>query len=103
MLLWLMPTQSLTALELAEREIRQLRDTISAVRQEMEEMGANAKAKMQYVAAECRDEAVQLKATVQAMRDEIEKMRFEKQRAVQEAVTAANTEIDQLRTFLSPA
>lgn len=97
MLLLLMATPSFTTLELAEREIRQLMDTISAIRQKMEEMGADTTARVQQVAAEHRDEAVQLKAAVQAMRDELEQMRFEKQRAVQQAVAAASGEIEQLK------
>ena len=36
-----MPGPSSTSLDLAEREIRQLKDTISAMRQEMETMGAD--------------------------------------------------------------
>ena len=97
MLLMPMPTPSSTALDRAERDIRQLKDTISAMRQEMEAMGADAKARIQQVTAEYRDEAVQLKAAVQAMRDEMEQMRLEKQRAVQQAVAGASAEIEQLK------
>jgi predicted DNA-binding protein (UPF0251 family) len=97
MLLLMTPTPPPTTLELAEREIRQLMDTISATRQKMEEMGADTTAKVQQVAAEYRDEAVQLKAAVQAMRDELEQMRFEKQRDVQQAVAGASVEIEQLK------
>jgi predicted nucleic acid-binding Zn-ribbon protein len=97
MLLWLMPTPASTALDLAEREIRQLKDTISAMRQEMEAMTADSKAKVQQVAAEYRDETVQLKAAVQATRDQLEQMRQAHQRAVQQAVADANIEIGQLK------
>lgn len=97
MLLLLMPTPPSTALDLAERDIHQLKDTISAMRQEMEEMAAATKARVQQAAAEYRDEAVQLKAAVQAMRDEMEQMRFEKQRAVQQAVADASAENEQLK------
>jgi hypothetical protein len=92
-----MEAQSFTALDLAEREIRQLKDTIAAMRQEMEEMGADAKARVQQVAAEYRGEGELLKAAVQAMRDEMEQMRFDKQRAVQQAVADANAEIAELK------
>lgn len=90
-------TPSSTALDLAERDIRQLKDTISAMRLEMEQMGADTKVRVQQVAAEYRDEAVQLKAAVQAMRAEMEEMRFDKQRAVQQAVADATAEIEQLK------
>jgi chromosome segregation ATPase len=92
-----MAASSFTPLELADREIRQLKDTVAAMRQEMEEMGADAKARIQQVAADYHDEAAQLKATVQAVREEMEQMRYEKQRAVQQAVADASAEIEQLK------
>jgi chromosome segregation ATPase len=100
MLLLLMPSPSPTALDLAERDIRQLKDTISAMRREMEEMGAAANARVQQAATEHRDEALQLKAAVQAMRDEMEQMRFEKQRAVQQALADASAEMAQLKNTI---
>lgn len=84
----------------ADREIRQLKDTIAAMRQEMEAMGAAANARVQQVAAEGRDETVQLQAAVQAMRDELERMRFEKQRDVQQAVADAAAEVEQLQATI---
>ncbi len=85
------------AVDPVDREIRQLKDTISAMRQQMEEMAAAANARVQQAVADSRDETTQLKAAVQAMRDQLEQMRFEKQRDIQQAVADANAEIEQLK------
>ena len=92
-----MTTTSSAALDLAEREIRHLKDTIAAMRQKMEELGADSQIRVQQVTAEYHDEALQLKAAVQAMRDEMDQMRFEKQRDIQQAVADANGEIEALK------
>lgn len=98
-----MPTPSTPlpgAVDPADREIRDLKDTIAAMRQEMEEMSAAANARVQQTAAEYHGEIVQLKTTIQAMRDQLEQMRFEKQRDVQQAVADASAEIEQLRATI---
>jgi peptidoglycan hydrolase CwlO-like protein len=85
------------AVDAADREIRSLKDTISAMRQQIEEMSAAANARVQQAVAEYHGESVQLQAAVQAMRDQLEQMRFEKQRDVQQAVADASAEIEQLK------
>ncbi|MDA1022677.1 MAG: hypothetical protein O2817_04940 [Proteobacteria bacterium] len=80
----------------ADREIRHLKNTISALREEMEGMQYEAQDNIQRAVRDANDEAAQLKATATALRDELDNLSFEKDRAVQEAVAGGRDEIQQL-------
>ena len=81
----------------AHSEIRHLKNTIGALREELESTRYANEQDVQSAIAITNDEIVQLRATAQALRDELENLRFEKDKAVQEAVANANDEIVQLR------
>lgn len=84
-------------LRLAQQEIRHLKGTIAALRDELEGARYQKDQAVQEAVAASNNEIVQLRQTVAALRDELERVRYDKEKAVQEAVAAANSEIVQLR------
>ena len=84
-------------LHLAQTEIRHLRNTIGALREELEGLQFEKQQSVQRAVADAADEATQLKETAAALRDEMEGLQFEKNRAVQEAVANSTDEITQLK------
>ncbi len=86
---------------LARTENRQLKETIGALRDELERMRFEKEQGVQQAVAAANDEIVQLKATVTALRDGLERMRFEKEQGVQQAVADANDEIVQLKATVT--
>ena len=61
-------------LRLAQTENRHLKDTIAALRQELERLQIENDENLQKAASAANDEIGQLKATVIALRDEMKKM-----------------------------
>ena len=64
-------------LYLAQTENRHLKDTIAALRQELERLRIENDENLQKAASAANDETGQLKATVSALRDEMIKMEIE--------------------------
>ncbi len=78
-------------------EIAYLKDTIIAVRDQMEKMQFEKADVEQRAVARANDEIRQLRETAVALRDQMEKMQFEKADVERRAVARANDEIEQLR------
>ncbi|HIF61302.1 MAG TPA: hypothetical protein EYQ26_17770, partial [Rhodospirillales bacterium] len=74
------------ALQIAEGELRHLRETIEALRSELEQHSFNQETAVQKIAQNSADEIQQLKSTATNLRDELESMHFEKDSTVQQAV-----------------
>ncbi len=70
-------------LYVAETEIRHLKKTIGALRDELEAVEYGKETDVQAAVAERADELVQIKATAGALREELEQMRFENSANVQ--------------------
>jgi len=78
-------------------EIRQLKDTISSMRDQMEEMRAAEQQKIQQAVVSVNEETIQLRHTVARMREELENARASEQQKTQQAVAASRDEVIQLR------
>ena len=70
----------------ADAEVRHLRQTVHALRQELEERQADKAESVQRAIANAQGEIVQLKKTAAALRDALEAMQAEKNAAVQRAI-----------------
>ena len=94
------PTQLLQAeadeLHQAGMEIRHLKNTIAALREELEGMRYEIQESVQRAVADAADEATQLQETAMALREELDNLNFEKDKAVQEATANSHDEIQQL-------
>ena len=80
-------------LQVAEGEIRHLKETIGVLRIELEQHSFNQEAAVQTAFQRSADEITQLKSTATSLRDELESLRFEKDAAVQQAVQRSVDEI----------
>ena len=78
-------------------EILHLRESISAMRDELEKANHDKLAAVQKARARAQDELDQLKATVQALRDQMEQQAVDRRAAVQAAVADGNEESSQLK------
>jgi hypothetical protein len=81
----------------AQTEVRHLKKTIGALRDEMEDLDFKNQENVQEAVAGAADEAIQLKDTAGALRDELENLSFDKDKAVQEAIAHGNDDIQQLK------
>ena len=86
-----------SSLDQSEIELRHLRQTIHALRQELEERQAERSESIQRAIATSQGEIVQLKKTAAALRDALEAKQVEKDEAVQQAIADSTGEIGQLR------
>src|SRR3546814_4999252 len=73
------------ALFLAQTEVRHLKESIRALRDELERMRIDKETGIRQAVAAAGSEAAQLKATITALRDELEMKRIEKEENVQAA------------------
>jgi hypothetical protein len=78
-------------------EIRQLKDTISSMREQMEEMRGSEQQRIQQATTTASQEVVHLRATVQALREEMERQKFGFEEKVQALQTTSHSEIGQLQ------
>ena len=69
-------------LQVAEGEIRYLKETIGILRIELEQRDFNQEEAVQQAVQRSADEIQQLKSTATSLRDELERLRFEKDAAV---------------------
>jgi predicted nucleic acid-binding Zn-ribbon protein len=83
------------------REVRDLKNTISALRQSVEEARAAADQRVQDAVAASNYEISQLKATTAALRQALEEERAERDAKVREALRGASDEIAQLRAAVA--
>src|SRR5437868_10460131 len=71
-------TDEQAALLGAQRELRQLRDTIQALRAELESVQASRAEGVQTAVAAAQDEVRQLRTTAASLRDELQALEFAK-------------------------
>src|SRR3954468_4845417 len=79
-------TEEQAALLVAQRELRQLRETIQALRAELEQVQASRDEAVQAAVTVSQDEARQLRTTAASLRDELQGLEIAKQEAVQAAI-----------------
>ena len=87
--------------DVTTRDMRDLRSTISALRQTVEETRATTDQKVQEAVAASQYEITQLKATTAALRQALEEERASKEARVREALRGANDEIAQLKAAVA--
>src|SRR5215469_15001421 len=80
-----------------ETEIRHLRATVYALREELEIANVELKHKTQEVRSSCEAEMVQLRNTITSMRAAIELAAIEAERSANAAIAAMRDENKQLR------
>jgi chromosome segregation ATPase len=83
------------------RDMRDLRNTIAALRQTVEETRATTDQKVQEAVAASQYEITQLRATTAALRQALEEERANSNARVRDALRAANDEIAQLKAAVS--
>lgn len=83
------------------REMRDLRNTITALRQAVEEARSGADQRVRDAISGQNYEISQLKATTAALRDALEQERADKDKRVREALRAASDEIVQLKAVVA--
>lgn len=76
---------------------RHLKDTIAAMREELEAMRQSREESVQRVTAEANAEILQLKSAIVALREELERMRYEKEESVREVFALMNSETLELK------
>ena len=84
----------------SQTENRYLKETISALREELEKTQIGHEANVQKALTAANDEILQLKSSVSALRDELEKAQLTSEENVQKALTTANDENAQLRSTI---
>ena len=84
----------------AQTENRYLKETISALREELEKTQIGHEANVQKALTAANDEILQLKSSVSALRDELEKAQIISEENIQKALTTANDENAQLRSTI---
>jgi len=89
--------QQLEKLSLASAETQQLRETINALRDAMEQARIGEQERIQAAAMSANDEVRQLKAMVDALRDELERRAAGEAERTQRALAVANAECLQLK------
>jgi gas vesicle protein len=92
----MMPTGSDTRFQ-AQADIRHLKNTIAALRDELEAMRASKDEAVQAAVAAGRDEARQLQMTIATLRDELEQKVFQRADESEHGKQALNDEVRQLR------
>jgi chromosome segregation ATPase len=90
-------TDSPSAMHEAETELRHLRRTIHALREELEQQQAGRAEAVQQAVADANGEMVQLRAIAHALRGELEAVQLSKREEVQKAVADSAGEIAELR------
>ena len=81
----------------AQREMRQLQDTIIALREEMESLRAGFDHDKQKQTADMDAEIRQLRETVSTLRDQLELTRMEADQRVHDAERAAREEMEEFK------
>ena len=82
---------------LALTEVRHLKQTIIALRDEMEHLRFDNASAAQEAVADANLEIMQLRESTSTMRDELEKMHFDKVEAVQSSLKDGKDEVVQLQ------
>jgi hypothetical protein len=96
----MVPTGS-DALYQAQADIRHLKNTIAALRDELEAMRASKDEAVQAAVAAGRDEAHQLQTTIAALRNELEQKVFQRADELEHGKQALNDEVRQLREMVA--
>lgn len=78
-------------------ELRQLRATVVALREELDRARVGEETRIQHRLSSAHQEIEGLRQTVQALRDELDRARIGEETRVQQASSAAHQEIDGLR------
>jgi len=85
----------------AQTENRQLKDTITALREALEKQKIECEERVQKVTASLNDEIAQLKSTVFALREELEANTVRYEEKVQQMERDAHNEKKQLRQMIT--
>jgi gas vesicle protein len=96
----MVPTEN-DALYQAQADIRHLKNTIAALRDELEMMRASKDEAVQAAVAAGRDEARQLQTTIAALRNELEQKVFQRADELEHGKQALNDEVRQLREMVA--
>lgn len=80
-----------------QAEIKYLKATIDALRNELENSQTDKQQSIQRAVADTNDDIAQLKKTIILLREELKGAMFDKQQIVQQAIVDANEEIAQLK------
>jgi chromosome segregation ATPase len=96
----MLPTGS-DALYQAHADIRHLKNTIAALRGELEVMRLRKDEAVQAAVAAGRDEAHQLQTAIAALRDELEQKVFQRADELEHGKQALNDEVRQLREMVA--
>jgi hypothetical protein len=78
-----------------------VKDTVTALRTNLEELQAGRDGAVQEAVAAAQDEIRQLRHTVQALRDDLQALQAEKEQVVQAAVAAGHAEARQLHQAIA--
>ena len=84
----------------AQTEIRQLRDTIVALREALEKQKIEHEEHVQSVLSNANDEIIQIKASVVALRDEMENLTIGHEEKMQEIAKDTHNEKKQLQQMI---
>jgi HAMP domain-containing protein len=84
-------------LHLAQTENRHLKETISALREELEKMRISSEASIQNAVVAANGEIVQLKSTIAALRDELEWTLVQCEEKIQKMEQMTRDEMNQLQ------
>jgi uncharacterized protein (DUF3084 family) len=95
------PQTEMDPLQDALMDVRQMRETIEALRGEMESISFLKEQAVQEAKALSYDEIKQLKDTSGALRESLDDLNFDKTQAVQAAVAISHDEIVQLKDTAS--
>ncbi|MBM3221442.1 MAG: hypothetical protein FJZ38_22690 [Candidatus Rokubacteria bacterium] len=81
----------------ADDELRQLRATVVALREELDRTRVGEDTRVQHALSSAHQEIEGLRRTVQALRDELDRARIDEETRIQQASSASHQEIDGLR------
>lgn len=87
-------------LYLAQTEIRHLKDTIRALREELEKEQAGREDAVQAAVAASLEEIRQLREMIQSLREQLEALLASKEQAVQAVVATSHNEARQLQATI---
>ena len=87
--------------QIAALEIRDLKDTVSALRDALEQAREDKERGVRAALVSANQESMQVKAAAAALRTALEESRADKETAVRQAAMAAVKELDQLKATAS--
>ena len=92
--------RSYQEIELLQREMQQLKETIAALRSALEEAEAGQETAAAKAMAESNQEITHLKGTVMALREELEQLKIEGEQEVEEALATGHAEFRHIQNTI---